>query len=149
MIWHLTAFVVIYPFTGVDELSLRTNRQHPRLLMTVVCSGQPSTVSVCRLCARLHLVPGSLVSSRTLLQLRTRLSPETPQTESLLRLSHSRDGHMQCRSQASPQHEQPGGSDLLIVGPGVLGSYVGTLWQQQHPEATVIGQTNSTSNHDR
>ncbi len=39
--------------------------------------------------------------------------------------------------------------DLLVVGPGVLGSYVGMLWQQQHSTATVTGQTNSTTNHDR
>ena len=40
-------------------------------------------------------------------------------------------------------------SSLLVVGPGVLGSYAGILWQQQHPGAQVIGQTNSQSNHDR
>eukprot|EP00891_Asterochloris_glomerata_P002053 jgi/Astpho2/2053/Aster-00549 len=40
-------------------------------------------------------------------------------------------------------------SSLLVVGPGVLGSYAGILWQQQHPGARVIGQTNSQSNHDR
>ena len=39
--------------------------------------------------------------------------------------------------------------DLLVVGPGVLGSYAGMLWQQHHPTATVTGQTNSTTNHDR
>lgn len=39
--------------------------------------------------------------------------------------------------------------DLLIVGPGVLGSYAGMLWQQHHPAATVTGQTNSTTNHKR
>lgn len=44
---------------------------------------------------------------------------------------------------------EPSGQDLLVVGPGVLGSYVGILWQQQHPSATVVGQTNSTANHDR
>jgi hypothetical protein len=39
--------------------------------------------------------------------------------------------------------------DLLIVGPGVLGSYLGKLWKEQHPGATVTGQTNSTANHER
>jgi hypothetical protein len=41
------------------------------------------------------------------------------------------------------------GQDLLIVGPGVLGSYLGKLWKEQHPGATVTGQTNSTANHER
>ncbi|KAL3149562.1 hypothetical protein ABBQ32_002341 [Trebouxia sp. C0010 RCD-2024] len=49
-------------------------------------------------------------------------------------------------TQAEPK---PSGRDLLVVGPGVLGSYVGILWQQQYPSATVVGQTNSTANHDR
>ena len=49
----------------------------------------------------------------------------------------------------SDTQPRPSGQDLLVVGPGVLGSYVGILWQQQHPSATVIGQTNSTTNHDR
>lgn len=48
------------------------------------------------------------------------------------------------RTQLQPSHK-----DLLVVGPGVLGSYVGILWQQQHPSATVVGQTNSTANHAR
>jgi len=37
----------------------------------------------------------------------------------------------------------------LIVGPGVLGSYLGKLWLDEHPGATVVGQTNSTTSHDR
>lgn len=42
-----------------------------------------------------------------------------------------------------------GSHDLLIVGPGVLGSFMGTLWKQQHPDATVTAQTNTESNHER
>jgi hypothetical protein len=42
-----------------------------------------------------------------------------------------------------------GSHDLLIVGPGVLGSFMGTLWKQQYPDATVTAQTNTESNHDR
>ena len=38
---------------------------------------------------------------------------------------------------------------LLIVGPGVLGAYLGKLWAEDHPDATVTGQTNSTTNHHR
>lgn len=45
--------------------------------------------------------------------------------------------------------KQPSSHDLLIVGPGVLGSYLGKLWLDEHPGATVVGQTNSTTSHDR
>ena len=43
----------------------------------------------------------------------------------------------------------PSSNDLLVVGPGVLGSYLGKLWLEQYPDATVVGQTNSDANHDR
>ncbi|EFN59122.1 hypothetical protein CHLNCDRAFT_18825 [Chlorella variabilis] len=36
---------------------------------------------------------------------------------------------------------------LLIVGPGVLGSYLGKLWLDENGAGTVVGQTNSTTNH--
>jgi hypothetical protein len=38
-------------------------------------------------------------------------------------------------------------SRLLIVGPGVLGSYLGKLWLDENGQGTVVGQTNSTNNH--
>ena len=44
---------------------------------------------------------------------------------------------------------QPSSHDLLVVGPGVLGSLVGKLWLESHPGATVIGQTNTTTSHDQ
>ena len=40
-------------------------------------------------------------------------------------------------------------TDLLVVGPGVLGARLGQLWLQQHPEATVTGQTNTSTRHDK
>ena len=40
-------------------------------------------------------------------------------------------------------------SDLLIVGPGVLGSYAGKLWGDAFPNATVVAQTNTTASHER
>lgn len=43
----------------------------------------------------------------------------------------------------------PSGDDLLIVGPGVLGSYLGLLWKTRHPRANVVGQTNTTTSHDK
>ena len=52
-------------------------------------------------------------------------------------------------AKTSSAQAQPSGQDLLVVGPGVLGSYVGIIWQHTHPGATVTGQTNSTTNHDR
>ena len=36
---------------------------------------------------------------------------------------------------------------LLIVGPGVLGSYLGKLWIDDHGADTAVGQTNTTTNH--
>lgn len=67
--------------------------------------------------------------------------------------SHSYRQLMQCNSNgrdgADSHVSKPSGQDLLIVGPGVLGSYVGMLWQQQYSSANVVGQTNSTTNHDR
>lgn len=42
---------------------------------------------------------------------------------------------------------RPSGNRLLIVGPGVLGSYAGKLWLDVHGEGCVVGQTNSTTNH--
>jgi hypothetical protein len=39
--------------------------------------------------------------------------------------------------------------DLLIVGPGVLGSYLGVLWKEAFPGCTVTAQTNTTNSHDR
>lgn len=43
----------------------------------------------------------------------------------------------------------PGPHDLLIVGPGVLGSYAGVLWREAFPGATVTAQTNTEAAHDR
>ncbi|KAF8059377.1 hypothetical protein HT031_005182 [Scenedesmus sp. PABB004] len=42
-----------------------------------------------------------------------------------------------------------GERDLLIVGPGVLGSYLGVLWREAFPGAAVTAQTNSDANHER
>lgn len=36
---------------------------------------------------------------------------------------------------------------LLIVGPGVLGSYLGKLWVDSNGAGSAVGQTNSTNNH--
>lgn len=41
------------------------------------------------------------------------------------------------------------GKSLLIVGPGVLGSCLGKMWIDEHGTGTVVGQTKTTSNHDK
>jgi len=38
-------------------------------------------------------------------------------------------------------------TNLLVVGPGVLGSLVGSKWLQKFPSARVVGQTNTDSKH--
>lgn len=48
-----------------------------------------------------------------------------------------------------PSSSGRGKDDLLIVGPGVLGSLIGKLWSEHHTGAVVIGQTNTETNHDR
>ena len=42
-----------------------------------------------------------------------------------------------------------GGKELLIVGPGVLGSYLGKLWLDGFGAGTVTGQTRTVNNHAR
>ena len=51
---------------------------------------------------------------------------------------------------ASSEPNRSGQSaDLLIVGGGgVLGSRLGSFWLEAHPSAAVVGQTNTTNNHD-
>mmetsp|Transcript_40925 Transcript_40925/g.49667 ORF Transcript_40925/g.49667 Transcript_40925/m.49667 type:complete len:370 (+) Transcript_40925:234-1343(+) len=52
--------------------------------------------------------------------------------------------------QASAVEEAAGGAssnNLLIVGPGVLGSLVGQQWLKLFPDAVVTGQTNTTTRH--
>eukprot|EP00899_Mesostigma_viride_P012024 jgi/Mesvir1/20822/Mv07920-RA.1 len=39
--------------------------------------------------------------------------------------------------------------DLLIVGPGVLGSKIAKLWLDDHPAVRVVGQTNTEKAHER
>ena len=39
--------------------------------------------------------------------------------------------------------------DLLVVGPGVLGGYMGKLWKEAFPSSAVTGLTNTTNNHER
>jgi hypothetical protein len=41
-----------------------------------------------------------------------------------------------------------GSSNLLVVGPGVLGSCLGKQWLDTHGAGTVVGQTKTTNNHD-
>ena len=43
----------------------------------------------------------------------------------------------------------PSGHQLLVVGPGVLGSCLGKQWVDRFGAGTVTGQTNTTNNHAR
>ena len=43
----------------------------------------------------------------------------------------------------------PTSHDLLVVGPGVLGSFLGKLWKEAYPSSSVVGLTNTTNNHAR
>ncbi|CAF1700678.1 uncharacterized protein LOC106410635 [Brassica napus] len=45
-------------------------------------------------------------------------------------------------------HVSIGASDLLIVGPGVLGRLVAEKWREEHPECQIFGQTVTTNHHD-
>ena len=45
--------------------------------------------------------------------------------------------------------KSPSSHDLLVVGPGVLGSYLGKLWLDEHPGAAVMSQTNSADRHEK
>ena len=47
--------------------------------------------------------------------------------------------------QASASHSE---KNLLVVGPGVLGSCLGKLWIDEYGSGTVVGQTKTTSHHD-
>lgn len=48
---------------------------------------------------------------------------------------------------ASTANAPQSSNQLLIVGPGVLGSCLGKLWLDQHGPGSVTGQTNTTTNH--
>nr|XP_043627982.1 uncharacterized protein LOC122599520 [Erigeron canadensis] len=41
-----------------------------------------------------------------------------------------------------------GASDLLIVGPGVLGRLVAEKWREEHPGCQITGETVTTDHHD-
>ncbi|KAL0434554.1 UNVERIFIED_CONTAM: hypothetical protein Slati_2789700 [Sesamum latifolium] len=41
-----------------------------------------------------------------------------------------------------------GATDLLIVGPGVLGRIVAEIWRKEYPGSQVYGQTLTTDHHD-
>ncbi len=38
--------------------------------------------------------------------------------------------------------------DVLIVGPGVLGSRIASEWLERYPSAVVVGQTNTERAHE-
>lgn len=40
-------------------------------------------------------------------------------------------------------------NDILIVGPGVLGGYLGHVWKDSSPSSRVLGLTNTANNHEQ
>ncbi len=56
---------------------------------------------------------------------------------------------MAAASDRTASGAQASSSDLLVVGPGVLGSYLGKRWLDGHQGAQVVGQTNTENSHDR
>lgn len=115
-------------------VSLAYSRALPQCAFRAASCG----TSCCRIGHRLPFNSRRSVCDRSQSRSLTLRQPHT--------MSHSRTAVHAGNSSAQAQ---PSGQDLLVVGPGVLGSYVGILWQKQHPSATVVGQTNSTANHDR
>jgi len=58
---------------------------------------------------------------------------------------------MACQAEAGETSTSGRNQDdsLLVVGPGVLGGLVGKLWREAHGDCTVVGQTNTDTNHTR
>lgn len=55
----------------------------------------------------------------------------------------------QVKEQRAETVEDGHAHDLLVVGPGVLGSMVAESWLARFPQARVVGQTNTEQSHER
>ena len=66
---------------------------------------------------------------------------------SSINLVSRRTANLAALSMAALPAHSP--QDLLVVGPGVLGGYLGKLWKDAHPGSSVVGLTNTANNHDR
>ena len=92
---------------------------------------------------------GKFTQCRVQLPVKTTRQSVTGQFVSRQSLCRSRDlAQVVCHGASMSALENPTSMDLLIVGPGVLGSYLGKLWKDKNPAATVTGQTNTTNNHE-
>lgn len=95
----------------------------------------------------------ALVAKPALLPARNAFAAASPALaaaqKATLRSSALYQRHSRARAAVMASAVSASSQDLLIVGPGVLGSYLGKLWKDQYPNAAVTGQTNSATNHDR
>eukprot|EP00193_Tetraselmis_chui_P019067 CAMPEP_0177784640 /NCGR_PEP_ID=MMETSP0491_2-20121128/19839_1 /TAXON_ID=63592 /ORGANISM="Tetraselmis chuii, Strain PLY429" /LENGTH=341 /DNA_ID=CAMNT_0019305481 /DNA_START=24 /DNA_END=1049 /DNA_ORIENTATION=+ len=117
--------------------------------MSLVTAGAGGTTS--RLTARVRV--GSQCGAATACCTRAAISSTAPlQTRKLQRvgaLVRRRERRHSHRVTVRASSEAGMADDLLIIGPGVLGSYAGKLWLDSKPGSTVTGQTNSDGSHDR
>lgn len=80
--------------------------------------------------------------------------PFSPRLSSLsimstpLKVQPTSSSHSPLAGVAFPSTNEVGESDLLIVGPGVLGRLVALLWPQDHPECQVFGKTATADHHE-
>jgi nucleoside-diphosphate-sugar epimerase len=80
----------------------------------------------------------------------SRLNPPTRQLRRSSELKRERAMSAYLSSTiAASSSSTPSSNHLLVVGPGVLGSYLGKLWLDEHGPSTVVGQTNTTSSHEK
>lgn len=76
-----------------------------------------------------------------------RRTAAAPRVTGQARLIISALGVMGRPAVAAAATGTPSSSTLLVVGPGVLGSYLGKLWVDEHGTGSVVGQTNTTTSH--
>lgn len=70
-----------------------------------------------------------------------------PNTRQIFALNTISRRSMICS--ATSASSTPSSHQLLIVGPGVLGSYLGKLWLDKYGPGTVTGETNTPNNHEK
>ena len=86
-----------------------------------------------------------------LVHLRTSSHCTTPSRRSTFRSDKTLNRSRELKSVTMADSNSPSSPitpRLLIVGPGVLGSFAGTLWLEKYGAGTVVGQTNTTSSHE-
>ena len=81
---------------------------------------------------------------------RRSISSSASNTEGAAKVTNENDWDADQLMRSSLRlYDTPDCRNLLVVGPGVLGSLVCQKWLEMFPAAIVVGQTNSTKNHER